>query len=81
MSVKERIALLLSIKEKGKLVEFDHIYEKVSRDVKFLEKRDVSKDEIISNLKTLEEEGLIKNVNGKYAPDDKIHDYISNLIS
>jgi len=81
MSVKERIALLLSIKEKGKLVEFDHIYEKVSRDVKFLEKRDVSKDEIISNLKSLEEEGLIKNVNGKYAPDDKIHDYISNLIS
>ena len=81
MSVKERIALLLSIKEKGKLVEFDHIYEKVSRDVKFLEKRDVSKDEIISNLKTLEEEGLIKNVNGKYAPEDKIHDYISNLIS
>jgi bifunctional non-homologous end joining protein LigD len=81
MSVKERIALLLSIKEKGKLVEFDHIYEKVSRDVKFLEKRDVSKDEIISNLKTLEDEGLIKNVNGKYAPDDKIHDYISNLIS
>ncbi|MFZ8848842.1 MAG: hypothetical protein ACO2OV_01215 [Thermoproteota archaeon] len=50
MSVKERIALLLSIKEKGKLVEFDHIYEKVSRDVKFLEKRDVSKDEIISNF-------------------------------
>jgi len=81
MSVKERIALLLSIKEKGKLVEFDHIYEKVSRDVKFLEKRDVSKDEIISNLKSLEEEGLIKNVNGKYAPEDKIHDYISNLIS
>jgi DNA primase len=81
MSVKERIALLLSIKEKGKLVEFDHIFEKVSRDVKFLEKRDVSKDEIISNLKTLEEEGLIKNVNGKYAPEDKIHDYISNLIS
>jgi DNA primase len=81
MSVKERIALLLSIKEKGKLVEFDHIYEKVLRDVKFLEKRDVSKDEIISNLKSLEEEGLIKNVNGKYAPEDKIHDYISNLIS
>jgi bifunctional non-homologous end joining protein LigD len=81
MSVKERIALLLSIKEKGKLVEFDHIYEKISRDVKFLEKRDVSKDEIISNLKSLEEEGLIKNVNGKYAPEDKIHDYISNLIS
>ncbi len=81
MSVKERIALLLSIKEKGKLVEFDHIFEKVSRDVKFLEKRDVSKDEIISNLKSLEEEGLIKNVNGKYAPEDKIHDYISNLIS
>jgi DNA primase len=81
MSVKERIALLLSIKEKGKLVEFDHIYEKVSRDVKFLEKRDVSKDEIISNLKTLEEEGLIKNVNKKYSPEDKIHDYISNLIS
>jgi DNA primase/predicted transcriptional regulator len=80
MSVKERIALLLSIKEKGKLVDFDHIFEKVSRDVKFFEKRDLSKDEIISNLKILEEEGLIKNVNGKYMPEDKIHEYIFNLI-
>jgi|GEM_PF-2339598 hypothetical protein len=42
MSVKERIALLLSIKEKGKVVDFKHIFEKVSRDVKFVEKRDVS---------------------------------------
>lgn len=80
MSVKERIALLLSIKEKGKLVDFDHIIEKVSRDVKFLEKRDLSKDEIISNLKILEEEGLIKNINGRYMAEDKIHEYIFNII-
>jgi hypothetical protein len=32
-------------------------------------------------LKILEEEGLIKNINGKYTAEDKIHDYILNLIN
>jgi len=80
MSVKERIALLLSIKEEGKLVDFDHIFEKVSRDVKFVEKRDVSKEEILDGLKALKEEGMIKEVNGKYMPTVNIHGLIKKLI-
>ncbi|HLI46621.1 MAG TPA: hypothetical protein VKU94_05450 [Geobacterales bacterium] len=80
MSVRERIALLLSIKEEGKLVDFDHIFEKIARDVKFVEKRDINIDEIKSNLETLKKEELIEEIDGKYKPKEKIHAYVRKLI-
>ncbi len=79
-NIKERIALLLGIKEEGKLVDFEHIFEKVSRDVKFIEKREVSREEIRNNLEALEKEGLIEEVDGKFKPSKSLDEYVKKLI-
>ncbi len=53
----DRVGLLLAMKEKGKEVDFDHIYEKVHRDVSFAEKREASREEIEAALRKLTSEG------------------------
>lgn len=58
--VRERILLLLAIKPERKTVDFDHIYEKVSRD------SGASKDEIIEELNRLISEKLVEKVGDKY---------------
>jgi DNA primase len=81
VSVKDRIALLLSIKEEGRKVNFDHIYEKVGRDIKFLEKREIDKKEIIDALDELKKEGIIRKVNDEYEPFPEIDKYVrENLL-
>ena len=58
--VKDRVLLLLAIKPRGKLVDFDHIFEKVSRDC------GATKEEITNALKELISEGLAARKNEKY---------------
>ncbi|MFP3189965.1 MAG: hypothetical protein RXR31_01325 [Thermoproteota archaeon] len=81
ISVKDRVALLLSIKEEGRKVDFDHIFEKVSRDVKFLEKRYLNSSEIKDALEELKKEGIIREINNSYEPLPEIHEYIRNLLA
>lgn len=81
VSVKDRVALLLSIKEEGRKVEFEHIFEKVARDVKFLENREIRNEEIKSALEELKKEGMIEEYNGTYEPLPDIHRYVKELIS
>jgi len=58
--VTDRVLLLLAIKPPGKLVEFSHIYEKVSRDC------GASKKEVIDALEELLNMGLAERVSGMY---------------
>lgn len=51
--VSDRVLLLLAIKPKGKTVDFDHIFEKVSRDC------GATKDEILDALRELISENLV----------------------
>jgi len=80
VKIKERVALLLGIKEKGKKVDFDHIYDKINRDVKFLEKREVSRQEIIDSLNDLEREGYIKSYGNIFEPLPEIDEYLKSFI-
>ncbi|MGQ4891141.1 MAG: DNA primase small subunit domain-containing protein [Candidatus Njordarchaeia archaeon] len=57
---RDRILLLLAIKPERKTVDFEHIYEKVSRD------SGASKDEITKELNNLITEGLVEKVGEKY---------------
>lgn len=65
-NIRDRILLLLSIKEEGKYIDFEHIFEKVSRD----EKRKISKEEIVNEINSMINEGLILYHNG-YAITEK----------
>ncbi|MHA1609891.1 MAG: DNA primase small subunit domain-containing protein, partial [Candidatus Njordarchaeales archaeon] len=58
--VTDRVLLLLAIKPPEKLVEFSHIYEKVSRDC------GASKKEVIDALEDLLTIGLAERVKGMY---------------
>jgi len=79
-SVYDRVALLLAIKEQGKNVEFTHVYEKVQRDVLFIEKRKVAQDEIEGALKKLTADGyVVKKANG-YSATEEIGRLVETLI-
>lgn len=65
--IAERALLLLAIKEPGKLVDFDHILEKISRDVEFAERRTVTKEELSKYLTELLREGLVQKDRNQYA--------------
>ncbi|MEM1525049.1 MAG: hypothetical protein QW372_01605 [Nitrososphaerales archaeon] len=80
VTIEDRITLLLAIKEKGKSVTFDHIFEKIQRDVEFIEKRKVNKDEIENALNNLLKKGLIQKVNEEYTPNYGIDEYVEKLI-
>ncbi|MDH5811836.1 MAG: hypothetical protein QXP73_05995 [Candidatus Methanomethylicaceae archaeon] len=62
-TLRDRILLLLSIKESGKKIDFNHILEKVSRD----EGRKVGESELIEELESLVNEGLITSGQEGYA--------------
>lgn len=81
MSVKERIALLLAIKEEGKKVEFEHILEKVGRDVKFVESRELTIEELKRNLEELEKEGYVRRIQQYYQPTERIDEYVNSFIT
>ncbi|MEM3383632.1 MAG: hypothetical protein QXL52_03440 [Nitrososphaerales archaeon] len=58
-TILDRILLLLSIKEEGKRIGIDHIFEKIHRDVLFVEKRSIKKDEVERVIKDLISQGLV----------------------
>ncbi|MDP7976385.1 non-homologous end-joining DNA ligase LigD [Tardisphaera saccharovorans] len=79
-SVADRILLLLSIKEEGKYIGMDHIYEKVARDTKAFEKIDLTKSELESEVKLLIANGLVEESAGKYAITDKGETELDNRL-
>ncbi|MEM2934171.1 MAG: hypothetical protein QXL78_04510 [Methanocellales archaeon] len=62
-SIEDRVLLLLSIKEEGKKIDFEHIKEKIARDEK---SKDIAK-ELKRCLQSLVEQGLITEERGNYA--------------
>ncbi|MEM3709952.1 MAG: hypothetical protein QXL46_03490, partial [Nitrososphaerales archaeon] len=65
-TISDRILLLLSIKEEGKRIGIDHIFEKIHRDVLFAEKRSIKKDEVERVIKDLIAQGLVDRSNDGY---------------
>lgn len=80
VTVYDRVALLLAIKEKGKMVDFDHVYEKVGRDVAFAEKREVTREEIEGALKKIVTEGYAVKKNMGYETTPEIERLAQKLI-
>ncbi|MGQ9468956.1 MAG: non-homologous end-joining DNA ligase LigD [Nitrososphaerales archaeon] len=66
-TVSDRILLLLSIKEEGKRIGIDHIFEKTHRDVLFVEKREIGRDEVERALKGLISQGLVERFDNSYS--------------
>ncbi|MCX8182336.1 MAG: hypothetical protein N3D12_04390 [Candidatus Methanomethyliaceae archaeon] len=62
-TLRDRVLLLLSIKEIGKRIDLNHILEKVSRD----EGRKIGESELINELNLLNKEGLITSGKEGYA--------------
>ncbi len=79
-SVTDRVLLLLSIKEEGKYIGMDHIYEKVARDAKAFEGADLTKAQLESEVKALIAKGLVEEFGGKYAITDKGETELSNRL-
>ena len=80
-SLLERIAFLMSIKEEGKAVEFDHIVEKVTRDVTFLGGKEPSEREFKDALEELVRLGLLKADAGGYYRLPTIDRYVGSLLA
>ncbi|MCP8311110.1 MAG: hypothetical protein L6N94_06400 [Candidatus Methylarchaceae archaeon HK01M] len=59
-TISDGILLLLSIKEEGTLTGIDHIFEKVRRDVSFIEKKEIGKEEVERAIKDLIYQGLVE---------------------
>lgn len=68
---RDHILMTLAIKPKGKLVDLEHIREKVSRD----SGREFSEKEVSSLLEELMEEGLVGEKGGNYALTEKGREY------
>lgn len=66
-TVSDRVLLLLSIKEEGKSIGIDHIFEKVRRDVLFTDKREIDKDEVERTVKDLISKGLVERFDDGYS--------------
>ncbi|WP_449461536.1 hypothetical protein PQ610_03870 [Tardisphaera miroshnichenkoae] len=79
-SLADRVLLLLSIKEEGKYIGIEHIYEKVARDVKAFEGVDLTKVQLESEVKLLISYGLVEELSGKYAITDKGETELSNRL-
>ena len=74
-SLEDYILLMLCMKSKGKKVDFNHIYEKVRRDLK-----EKSKEKVENILEKLEKDGHIQIVNGKYSVNDKGRTYFAGKL-
>ncbi|MCS7097750.1 MAG: hypothetical protein NZ922_02075 [Candidatus Methanomethyliaceae archaeon] len=75
-TIEDRILLLLAIKEKGKYIDLEHILEKVSRD----ENRKIDYSEILNELNSMANRGLINiNKNG-YSISERGYNEILNKL-
>lgn len=72
VTISDRVLLLLSIKESGKRIDFNHIFEKVARD----EGGRLRESELVSELDALVNEGLITSDRNGYAITKKGFDKI-----
>ena len=61
-TVRDRILLLLSIKESGAKIDFKHIFEKVSRDVKLA----IAEPDLQRELEQMAKDGLVRVSEGVY---------------
>lgn len=71
-TAEDRVLLLLSIKEEGKLIDFNHIAEKVLRD----EKGRLSEHQLRQIVDKLASEGLVKREGDRYAITSNGHQLI-----
>jgi len=79
-TVSDRILLLLSIKEEEKRIGIDHIFEKVHRDVLFVEKRETGKDEVERALKDLISKGLVESFDDGYSLSEEGEKIMEKII-
>ena len=79
-TIYDRVVLLLAIKERGKVVDFEHTHEKVARDVAFAENREVSREEIEGALTKLASEGYVLKKKEGYEGTQEIEKLAENLI-
>ena len=75
------MALLLAIKERGKRVDFEHILDRVGRDVAFAEGRKLDRGELEAVLKELESSGLVRRFGEEFEATSKIDDYVGEAAS
>lgn len=79
-TISDRILLLLSIKEEGKHIGIEHIFEKIHRDVLFVEKRSIKKDEVERVVRTLISEGLVDQFSDGYSLSKEGEKIIEKII-
>jgi len=79
-TISDRILLLLSIKEEGNQVGIDHIYEKVRRDILFVEKKDINKQEVDKAIQNLISQGPVKSYKNSFSISDEGDKNIEDII-
>ncbi|MGQ9719573.1 MAG: non-homologous end-joining DNA ligase LigD [Nitrososphaerales archaeon] len=79
-TISDRILLLLSIKEEGKLIGIDHIFEKVRRDILFAEKKGTSREEVEVEIRNLISQGLVERFEGGFSLSKEGDKIIEKLI-
>ena len=80
VSLQDRVALLLSIKEDDKPVDLSHVFEKISRDIAFVEKRSIIEKDVEVALEDLTSKGLATKIKGKYAATPALDDLVEPLV-
>lgn len=80
-TVQDRIMLLMGLKEKGRWVDFDHIYEKVSRDEVVAGRPKPSHNDLTKALTELVEAGLLEAEGEKYRITDPGRDLVAKIIA
>jgi len=75
-TVRDRILLLLSIKEPGARIDFQHIFEKVSRDVKLA----IAEPDLQRDLEQMAKDGLVRVSEGVYYITDSGMKLIKTLL-
>jgi len=81
VSLKDRVAFLMSIKEEGRPVTFEHIFEKVSRDVAFLTGSGVTEGSVMEALGSIASEGYVTKKGGAYYRSEKLDRYVLPLVA
>jgi DNA primase len=79
-SLRDRIAFLMSIKEEGKAVSFNHVVEKVTRDLTFLGEGEPTEREYRDALSSLVKEGLLLEDRRGFYRKGGIDAYVGNFV-
>jgi DNA primase len=79
VGVRERLALLLAIKEPGRTVSFQHLYDKVRRDEEYAGSR-VDEHEVEEELEALVREGYAYRQGEEYGATGRIDELVAPLV-